>query len=215
MAHNVLGVIGGSGFYQMKGLDKVEQVELKTPFGRPSDPFYQGRIGEIEVVFLARHGRGPSNIAVGNKFSRQRLRDEAARRDASGFGIDRGQHEGGDPAGRTGGAESVYRSHVQASRDVFRRRASSCTYRWPIRCARISRAISPVAARTGGAAIHDGGTYLCIEGPQFSTRAESNLYRSWGVERHQHDRDAGGAARARGGDVLRDAGAGDGLRLLA
>src|SRR5271167_3095871 len=58
MSHNVLGVIGGSGFYQMKGLDKVELMELETPFGRPSDPFYQGRIGEIEVIFLARHGRG-------------------------------------------------------------------------------------------------------------------------------------------------------------
>src|SRR5271163_924352 len=58
MSHNVLGVIGGSGFYQMKGLDKVELMELETPFGRPSDPFYQGRIGDIEVVFLARHGRG-------------------------------------------------------------------------------------------------------------------------------------------------------------
>ena len=66
MSHNVLGVIGGSGFYQMKGLDKVELMELETPFGKPSDPFYQGRIGDIEVVFLARHGRGhrilPSEI---------------------------------------------------------------------------------------------------------------------------------------------------------
>ena len=66
MPQNVLGVIGGSGFYQMKGLDKVELMELETPFGRPSDPFYQGRIGDIEVVFLARHGRGhrilPSEI---------------------------------------------------------------------------------------------------------------------------------------------------------
>jgi hypothetical protein len=53
MSQNVLGVIGGSGFYQMKGLDKVELMELETPFGRPSDPFYQGRIGDIEVVFLA------------------------------------------------------------------------------------------------------------------------------------------------------------------
>ncbi len=66
MAHNVLGVIGGSGFYQMKGLDKVQQLSLQTPFGEPSDPFYQGRIGDLEVVFLARHGRGhrllPSEI---------------------------------------------------------------------------------------------------------------------------------------------------------
>src|SRR5258706_3136266 len=66
MAPNILGVIGGSGFYQINGLDKVEMMGLETPFGRPSDPFYQGRIGDLEVDFLARHGSGhrllPSGI---------------------------------------------------------------------------------------------------------------------------------------------------------
>jgi 5'-methylthioadenosine phosphorylase len=58
MARKTLGVIGGSGFYQMPGLEKVEQIELDTPFGKPSDPYYRGRIGEVDVVFLARHGCG-------------------------------------------------------------------------------------------------------------------------------------------------------------
>ncbi len=58
MGRTVLGVIGGSGFYQMKGLTAVEQVELTTPFGRPSDPFFRGKLDECDVVFLSRHGRG-------------------------------------------------------------------------------------------------------------------------------------------------------------
>jgi 5'-methylthioadenosine phosphorylase len=58
MANQVLGVIGGSGFYQMPSLESVKQVELTTPFGPPSDPYITGRIGDLEVVFLARHGKG-------------------------------------------------------------------------------------------------------------------------------------------------------------
>src|SRR5258708_38712241 len=58
MSKPVLGVIGGSGFYQMKALTAVEQVELTTPFGRPSDPFFRGKLGDCDVVFLSRHGRG-------------------------------------------------------------------------------------------------------------------------------------------------------------
>src|SRR5207248_8519704 len=58
MAKKILGVIGGSGFYQMPGLENVQQVELDTPFGHPSDPFVTGQIGDLEVVFLARHGKG-------------------------------------------------------------------------------------------------------------------------------------------------------------
>src|SRR5487761_1092826 len=58
MARKTLGVIGGSGFYHMPGLEQVEQIELDTPFGKPSDPYYRGRIGETEVIFLARHGNG-------------------------------------------------------------------------------------------------------------------------------------------------------------
>ena len=58
MARSVLGVIGGSGFYQIDGLEGVEQVELTTPFGNPSDAYYRGRLGDTEVIFLSRHGRG-------------------------------------------------------------------------------------------------------------------------------------------------------------
>ncbi|MGH7934450.1 MAG: S-methyl-5'-thioadenosine phosphorylase, partial [Candidatus Binataceae bacterium] len=58
MARTILGIIGGSGFYQMPGLERVEEIDLDTPFGRPSDVVYRGAIGDVQVVFLARHGRG-------------------------------------------------------------------------------------------------------------------------------------------------------------
>src|SRR5215469_16460141 len=58
MAGTILGVIGGSGFYQIEGLERVEQVELTTPFGPPSDAYYRGFLGDTEVIFLSRHGRG-------------------------------------------------------------------------------------------------------------------------------------------------------------
>ncbi|HKD65921.1 MAG TPA: MTAP family purine nucleoside phosphorylase, partial [Candidatus Binataceae bacterium] len=58
MSETVIGVIGGSGFYTMSGLEGLEQIELNTPFGAPSDTFYRGRLGDASVVFLARHGRG-------------------------------------------------------------------------------------------------------------------------------------------------------------
>jgi len=66
MSETVIGVIGGSGFYSISGLEGLEQIQLETPFGAPSDSFYRGRLGEVRVVFLARHGRGhrllPSEI---------------------------------------------------------------------------------------------------------------------------------------------------------
>ena len=82
-------------------------------------------------------------------------------------------------------------------------------------CARSAPATSSKAGRTAGATVHDGGTYLCIEGPQFSTPRRVEALSQLGRRRYQHDRDAGGAPRERGRALLRDAGAGDRLRLLA
>ncbi len=180
MSHNVLGVIGGSGFYQMKGLDKVELLELETPFGRPSDPFYQGRIGEIEVVFLSRHGRGhrilPSDINFrANVFGMKQLGVTHLVSVSTAGSLKEEIHPGElvvpdqfidrtfkRPETFFGGGIVV---HVSLADPV---------------CANLANDLTN-AAKTGGAAIHNGGTYLCMEGPQFSTRAESNLYRSRGA----------------------------------
>ena len=177
----ILGIIGGSGFYQVPGLERVEQLELKTPFGVPSDPYYRGRIGDTQVVFLARHGRGhrllPSEINFrANIFGMKQLGVERLV-SVSTAGSMKEEIKPGDlvvpdqfidrtfkrPATFFGGGIVV---HVSLADPV---------------CPGLSRALA-AGARASGAAVQLGGTYLCIEGPQFSSRAESNLYRSWGVD---------------------------------
>lgn len=180
MAENILGVIGGSGFYQMRGLGKVEAKELKTPFGSPSDSFYVGRIGEIEVVFLARHGRGhrwlPSEINFrANVFGMKQLGATHLVSVSTAGSLREEIHPGElvipdqfidrtlkRPMTFFGGGLVV---HVSLADPV---------------CAILASDLA-AAARAGGAMIHERGTYLCMEGPQFSTRAESNLFRSFGA----------------------------------
>jgi 5'-methylthioadenosine phosphorylase len=177
-----LGVIGGSGLYELPGLGEVERVRLDTPFGPPSDEFVIGRLGGVRLAFLPRHGRGhrllPSELpfranlwglkslgaswvlavsAVGS------LREEIAPGHVvvpDQF-IDRTR--GRQRESTFFGAGVV--AHVQFA-DPF--------------CPVLSRTLGE-AARDGGAVVHAGGTYVCMEGPQFSTRAESQLYRSWGA----------------------------------
>jgi 5'-methylthioadenosine phosphorylase len=181
MARTVLGIIGGSGFYQMPGLEHVEQLDLSTPFGAPSDPYYRGRIGDVEVIFLARHGRGhrllPTEINYrANLFGLKMLGVEYLV-SVSSAGSMRDDLKPGDfivpdqfidrtfkrPVSFFGGGIVVHTSMAD-----------------PV-CRDLSRALTD-AGEAAGARIRLGGAYLCIEGPQFSTRAESNLYRSWGVD---------------------------------
>jgi 5'-methylthioadenosine phosphorylase len=180
MSHNVLGVIGGSGFYQMKGLDKVELMELETPFGRPSDPFYQGRIGETEVVFLSRHGRGhrilPSEINFrANVFGMKQL-GVTHLVSVSTAGSLKEEIHPGELVVPNQFIDRTFKRPETFFGDGIVVHVSLAD---PV-CANLASDLAN-AAKTGGAAIHNGGTYLCMEGPQFSTRAESNLYRSWGA----------------------------------
>lgn len=180
MSHNVLGVIGGSGFYQMKGLDKVELMELETPFGRPSDPFYQGRIGEIEVVFLSRHGRGhrilPSEINFrANVFGMKQLGVTHLVSVSTAGSLKEEIH----PGELVIPDQFIDRTFKRAETFFGDGLVVHVSLADPV-CANLASDLTN-AAKTGGAAIHNGGTYLCMEGPQFSTRAESNLHRSWGA----------------------------------
>ncbi len=181
MARTVLGIIGGSGFYQMPGLEHVEQLELTTPFGAPSDPYYRGRIGDVEVIFLARHGKGhrllPAEINFrANLFGMKQLGVEDLV-SVSSAGSMKDDLKPGDflvpdqfvdrtfkrPATFFGGGIVA---HVSLADPV---------------CRDLARALTG-AGKAAGANVRLGGAYLCIEGPQFSTRAESRLYRSWGVD---------------------------------
>ncbi|MDO8431037.1 MAG: S-methyl-5'-thioadenosine phosphorylase [Candidatus Binatus sp.] len=180
MAHNVLGVIGGSGFYQMKGLEKVEQLTLQTPFGEPSDPFYQGRIGDLEVVFLARHGRGhrllPSEINFrANVFGMKQLGVTHLVSISTAGSLKEEIHPG-ELIVPDQFIDRTFRRPQTFFGDGLVVHVSLAS---PV-CADLARSLVG-ATRAGGALVHEGGTYLCMEGPQFSTRAESNLYRRFGA----------------------------------
>jgi len=181
MAGTVLGVIGGSGFYQIGGLEPVERIELTTPFGPPSDAYYRGRIGEVEIVFLARHGRGhrilPSELNYrANIYGMKQLGVEQLV-SVSTAGSMKEHIAPGDLV-----VVSQFIDHTYQRRPTFFGDGivAHVSLADPV-CAELSRDLA-AGARATGATIHAGGTYLCIEGPQFSTRAESQLYRSWGVD---------------------------------
>ena len=180
MTQNVLGVIGGSGFYQMSGLDKVKQVTLRTPFGEPSDPFYQGRIGDTDVVFLARHGRGhrllPSEINFrANVFGMKQLGVTHLVSVSTAGSLKEEIH----PAELIVPDQFIDRTFKRPQTFFGDGVVVHVSLASPV-CADLARILVD-ATRHDGTTVHDGGTYLCIEGPQFSTRAESNLYRSFGA----------------------------------
>jgi 5'-methylthioadenosine phosphorylase len=180
MPPNVLGVIGGSGFYQMNGLDKVEMMELETAFGRPSDPFYQGRIGDTEVVFLARHGRGhrllPSEINYrANVFGMKQLGVTHLVSVSTAGSLKEDIH----PGELLIPDQFIDRTFRRAETFFGDGLVVHVSLADPV-CAKLSADLAK-AARADGVVIHERGTYLCMEGPQLSTRAESNLYRSFGA----------------------------------
>ena len=180
MTERVLGVIGGSGLYEMAGLSDVEEVDIDTPFGAPSDTIVRGRIGDVTLLFLPRHGRGHrlaphlinyrANVCAMKRLGATQLVSLSA------VGSMR---------------ESIEPGHVvivDQYLDMTRRRTSTffdggvvahVAFADPV-CPELARAAA-LAASHAGAVVHEGGTYVCIEGPQFSTRAESHLYRSFGV----------------------------------
>jgi len=181
MARTVLGIIGGSGFYQMGGIELVERVELSTPFGAPSDAFYRGRLGEIDVVFLSRHGRGhrllPSEINYrANLYGMKQLGVEHLV-SVSTAGSMKEHIAPGDLV-----VVDQFIDHTYQRRPTFFGEGivAHVSIADPV-CADLSRDLAG-AARAVTARVHERGTYLCIEGPQFSTRAESKLYRDWGVD---------------------------------
>ncbi|HZO83134.1 MAG TPA: S-methyl-5'-thioadenosine phosphorylase [Candidatus Binataceae bacterium] len=181
MAKTVLGVIGGSGFYQMQGLERVEQVELDTPFGRPSDPYFRGWLGDAEVVFLSRHGRGhrmmPSELNFrANVFGMKQLGVDHLI-SVSTAGSLREELQPGDLVVPDQFIDRTFKRPESFFGEGIVVHVSLAD---PV-CAALSRELAAAAGQTASR-VHRGGTYLCIEGPQFSTRAESNLYRQWGAD---------------------------------
>ncbi|MBI5562291.1 MAG: S-methyl-5'-thioadenosine phosphorylase [Deltaproteobacteria bacterium] len=177
----VVGVIGGSGLYEMEGMTKVKEVRVKTPFGAPSDAYITGELGDVKMIFLPRHGRGhrftPSEVNYrANVYGMKKLGAEWII-SVSAVGSMKEEIKPGHIVivdqffDRTKGRPSTFYGNGIAGHVEFAN---------PV-CGSLSGALRGAAAKAG-ATTHMGGTYVCIEGPQFSTRAESRIYRSWGVD---------------------------------
>ena len=181
MSEAAIGVIGGSGLYELPGLTDVRWRRVRTPFGDPSDEYCEGRLGGRRVVFLARHGRGHRIAPTDLNFR------------ANIWGLKSLGVEWVIAVSAVGSMKEEIRPLDLVIPDQFfdatKRRVSSffgegivghIGMAEPV-CSQLATSLEK-AARQAGATVHRGGTYLCIEGPQFSTRAESRIYRTWGVD---------------------------------
>jgi 5'-methylthioadenosine phosphorylase len=176
-----IGIIGGSGLYQMEGLDVLFERRVPTPFGDPTDAFVVGVIDDVQVAFLSRHGRGhrtlPSDINHRANIYAFKVLGVETILSASAVGS---MKEDYHPTDLVFPDQFIDRTRHRPDTFFGNGIVAHVTFADPI-CAAVSSAMS-ASARETGARVHEGGVYLCIEGPQFSTRAESNLYRSWGVD---------------------------------
>ena len=181
MSEIAIGIIGGSGLYDMAELTDREERQVETPFGHPSAPYVVGTLRGKRVAFLARHG-------AGHRFTPGELNFRA-----NVFGFKRLGVEYLLSASAVGSLKEEYRPLDLVIPDQFFDRTKGristffgkglvahVGFAHPF-CAPLS-GIAVDAARAGAATVHKGGTYVCMEGPQFSTLAESRLYRSWGMD---------------------------------
>lgn len=182
MSQPVIGVIGGSGLYEIEGFTDVEEVRVETPFGDPSDAYITGILEGARLVFLPRHARGhrllPSEIPYrANIYGLKKLGVERII-SVSAVGSMK---------------EEIVPGHIVIPDQFFDRTQGKrdstffgegvvghVQFADPV-CADLSKTLYDSAIEAG-ATVHKGGTYICIEGPNFSARAESNIYRSWGVD---------------------------------
>jgi 5'-methylthioadenosine phosphorylase len=181
MAEAQVGIIGGSGLYDMDGLTDVEKVSLETPFGEPSGKYVLGVLEGKKVAFLARHGKGhrilPGELNFrANVFGFKLLGVEYIL-SASAVGS---LKEEIPPLDVVIPDQFIDRTRGRISTFFGNGLAAHVSFAHPF-CPILSKRLYESGKKVG-ASVHKGGTYLCMEGPQFSTLAESNLYRSWGCD---------------------------------
>jgi 5'-methylthioadenosine phosphorylase len=176
-----IGIIGGSGLYDIEGLERVREVRVRTPFGAPSDAIRVGVLGGIRVAFLSRHGRGhrlsPSSINYRANIYALKSLGVTQVISVSAVGSMKESIRPGDVV------------LPDQFIDLTKRRVSTffdegivahVGFGEPV-CSSVADVLEQ-AGRSVGARLQRGGTYVCMEGPQFSTKAESRLYRQWGVD---------------------------------
>jgi 5'-methylthioadenosine phosphorylase len=178
-----IGIIGGSGLYQMPELKNIEEVTLETPFGSPSDSFVVGTLEGVRVAFLPRHGRGhrftPTELPFRANIYAMKMLGVERILSASAVGSLQEQYA---PLDMVIPDQFFDRTRARVHESTFFGEGivAHVTFANPV-CAELG-GILEAACRSTGVKVHRGGTYLCMEGPAFSTRAESNVYRSWGMD---------------------------------
>ncbi len=181
MGEWVLGVVGGSGLYEIEGLKNQRWVKIDTSWGDPSDDLLMGELDGVKLVFLPRHGRGhripPSNLNF-------RANIDALKRagctDVLSLSAVGSLREALNPGTFVVVDQFIDRTFARTKSFFGEGLVAHVSMAHPT-CPRLS-SLAAVAARAAGARVIEGGTYLAMEGPQFSTKAESLVYRSWGCD---------------------------------
>jgi 5'-methylthioadenosine phosphorylase len=176
-----VGLVGGSGVYDLAGVVGLEERRLDTPFGSPSDAYFVGELGGVPVAFLSRHARGhrlsPTEINYRANVCGFKMLGCDALLSASACGSLREEHA---PRHAVVPDQFIDRTRHRADTFFGGGVVAHAGFADPV-CPSLSKELAE-AARAAGLSVHLGGTYVCMEGPQFSTRAESELYRSWGAD---------------------------------
>ncbi len=176
-----IGIIGGSGLYAMPGLTNVREERITTPFGEPSDVFVLGELEGRNVAFLTRHGRGhrilPSELNFRANIFAMKMLGVDTILSVSAVGSLKEEHK---PTDFVIPDQFIDRTFARASTFFGEGIVAHVSFGDPI-CGPLASVLKQ-ACDTVGVVGKSGGTYICMEGPQFSTRAESNLYRSWGAD---------------------------------
>jgi len=176
-----IGIIGGSGLYSMPGLSDVREEKIETPFGSPSDAYILGTLEGRKVAFLARHGRGHRILPTELNFRANihGMKQLGVERiiSVSAVGSLKQEHK---PMDFVIPDQFVDRTQQRVSTFFGDGIVAHVALADPI-CPEVAKS-AVNACKKAGVTGKSGGTYICIEGPQFSTRAESNLYRSWGID---------------------------------
>ena len=176
-----IGIIGGSGLYDMAGMTDRDEVTLETPFGEPSGPYVLATLNGRRVAFLARHGVGhrvsPSELNFRANIFGMKLLGVNAILSASAVGSLKEELK---PLDIVFPDQFIDRTKARISTFFGRGLVAHIGFAHPI-CPAVM-AVAAAAGEKVGATVHRGGTYVCMEGPQFSTLAESRLYRTWGAD---------------------------------
>ena len=178
-----IGIIGGSGLYQMPELKDVEEIEVETPFGKPSDAFITGTLEGVRVAFLPRHGRGhkilPTELPFRANIYAMKLLGVERILSASAVGSLQEQYA---PLDMVIPDQFFDRTRARAHESTFFGEGivAHITFAHPV-CGELGGVVEE-SCRAAEVRVHRGGTYLCMEGPAFSTKAESLVYRQWGMD---------------------------------